>query len=309
MNNFDRNIFINNIKQSDEFKNGNYVTAVLDELSNIFRKEDNIGDLYFNIQNIDERLFLLQSLTDYTYQVNNGGHSQYFDNGYASFLTIGLGYFSSKTEDISLFNDMHKLFKKYFPKNDITNKMNNIMDNFENNIINEDCHSCEGVGYFENNEEKQCSCCNGDGYINDEECDECNGSGYFIDEENEECFECHGRGYYDTFTCSNTDKIDKEFYSIDKEWYKLLENFANIIINKDISETTKYNWNNDKENSKPKVKLVGTDGNAFSLIGKCIEAMRKENINKEIIDKFKNEAMSGDYNNLLATCCKFCDVY
>jgi hypothetical protein len=58
---------------------------------------------------------------------------------------------------------------------------------------------------------------------------------------------------------------------------------------------------------KPKVKLVGEDGNAFAILGRVIGALRKGGADKEYIDKFKNEATSGDYDNLLQTVCKYVD--
>ena len=57
-----------------------------------------------------------------------------------------------------------------------------------------------------------------------------------------------------------------------------------------------------------KVKLTGTDGNAFALMGKCKQAGRKAGYTKEQLDAFLNEAMSGDYDHLLQTCCKWFDV-
>ena len=53
---------------------------------------------------------------------------------------------------------------------------------------------------------------------------------------------------------------------------------------------------------KVKVKLVGEDGNAFSILGKCIREAKRAGLPQEEIDKFKEEAMSGDYNDLLYTC-------
>jgi hypothetical protein len=59
---------------------------------------------------------------------------------------------------------------------------------------------------------------------------------------------------------------------------------------------------------KIKVKLVGTDGNAFALMGKVSQALRKAGVSKEERDLFIKEATSGDYNNLLTTCCEWVDV-
>ena len=59
---------------------------------------------------------------------------------------------------------------------------------------------------------------------------------------------------------------------------------------------------------KVKVKLVVEDGNAFFILAKVQKALRRANIPKEEIDKFLNEAKSGDYDHLLRTCMEWVDV-
>ena len=51
-----------------------------------------------------------------------------------------------------------------------------------------------------------------------------------------------------------------------------------------------------------KIKLVGCDGNAFSILGRCFAAIRSSGLSKTELDEFKKQATSGDYNNLLSTC-------
>lgn len=53
------------------------------------------------------------------------------------------------------------------------------------------------------------------------------------------------------------------------------------------------------------VNLVGEDGNAFSILGRVIQAMRKAGVDRETIDQYKEEATSGDYNHLLNTTMKY----
>jgi predicted AlkP superfamily phosphohydrolase/phosphomutase len=52
---------------------------------------------------------------------------------------------------------------------------------------------------------------------------------------------------------------------------------------------------------KIKMKLVGLDGNAFSLMGTFRKKAREQGWNKDEIDNVIQECMSGDYNHLLAT--------
>lgn len=58
---------------------------------------------------------------------------------------------------------------------------------------------------------------------------------------------------------------------------------------------------------KPTVKLCGENGNAFYIIGACVKALKRAGMDKEA-EEFKKEAMAGDYDNLLQTAMKYCEV-
>lgn len=55
------------------------------------------------------------------------------------------------------------------------------------------------------------------------------------------------------------------------------------------------------------VRLVGEDGNAFAILGRCQNAMRKARLSKEEMNAFTKEATSGNYDHLLATCIDWFD--
>jgi hypothetical protein len=57
---------------------------------------------------------------------------------------------------------------------------------------------------------------------------------------------------------------------------------------------------------KIKLKLVGLDGNAFSLMGAFKNQARKEGWTQEEIQEVLDQAMSGDYNHLLRTLHSHC---
>jgi len=59
------------------------------------------------------------------------------------------------------------------------------------------------------------------------------------------------------------------------------------------------------EEQKPVLKIIGEDGNAFYILGK---AMRVAKQNKMDWDAISKEAMSGDYDHLLATMDEYFDV-
>jgi hypothetical protein len=56
---------------------------------------------------------------------------------------------------------------------------------------------------------------------------------------------------------------------------------------------------------KPKLVIVGTDGNAFALLGKAQRVAKQNSMDWDAIRK---EATSGDYDHLLQTLCKYFDV-
>jgi len=62
------------------------------------------------------------------------------------------------------------------------------------------------------------------------------------------------------------------------------------------------------KNERPKLRLVGADGNAFNVLGLARRAAKKAEWSQEEIDAFLKEAMSGSYDNLLATCMRYFDV-
>jgi hypothetical protein len=53
------------------------------------------------------------------------------------------------------------------------------------------------------------------------------------------------------------------------------------------------------------VKLVGEDGNAFSILARVMKAMKVAGLSKEVIDAYYTEATSGDYDHLLQTTLKW----
>jgi hypothetical protein len=59
-----------------------------------------------------------------------------------------------------------------------------------------------------------------------------------------------------------------------------------------------------------KVRLVGEDGNAFSILARVATAMRRQGVSVLEVNAFRRDATSGDYDNLLRTCLEWvsCDI-
>lgn len=60
--------------------------------------------------------------------------------------------------------------------------------------------------------------------------------------------------------------------------------------------------------SEIKIPLTGNNGNAFYILGMCLYAMREAFLPKPEQDAFLDEAICGNYTNLLVTCMKWFDV-
>jgi len=60
---------------------------------------------------------------------------------------------------------------------------------------------------------------------------------------------------------------------------------------------------------KPQVQIIGEDGNAFTILGKVRRSMVDHGCDKEYIEKYMEEAMSGDYDHLLRVTMEYCEVY
>jgi predicted transglutaminase-like cysteine proteinase len=59
---------------------------------------------------------------------------------------------------------------------------------------------------------------------------------------------------------------------------------------------------------RPRVRLTGTDGNVYMVLGTMRRALRKAGWTAEQIEAFTAEATSGDYHRVLATCMKYARV-
>lgn len=57
---------------------------------------------------------------------------------------------------------------------------------------------------------------------------------------------------------------------------------------------------------KPQIKLVGEDGNAFSILGRAIKALKRAGYTKEEIDQYQSQAKAGDYNELFRVTMEWC---
>jgi hypothetical protein len=239
---------------------------------------------------------LLVMVGKYNQQVGNGGHYQYFDNGYAGQEDRRR---RNGNQDLSLHEEMVKLFEKHRLQFLINGeKVLTVMKNLrivkdEERTITETCSECGG---------------------NDDDCKDCDNGEVEVDNPEYGCV-------------TNTDELDKldtAFYAVNDDFMTDLNKYAKnwLDTGKDpISTATPFDPFDLEPSAevkaatpvitphKPRVKLVGADGNAFNVMGLARRAMRDAKIAPEVIEEYLKEAQSGDYDHLLATTMKYCDVY
>jgi hypothetical protein len=58
---------------------------------------------------------------------------------------------------------------------------------------------------------------------------------------------------------------------------------------------------------KPKVKLIGQDGNAFYIIGRVCKALRASG-QADKVAEYQAKATSGDYDHLLQVTMEYVDI-
>lgn len=57
------------------------------------------------------------------------------------------------------------------------------------------------------------------------------------------------------------------------------------------------------------VRLVGEDGNAFMIMTRVSQALKEHGVSAEEIERYREESMSGDYDNLLRVAHEWVTAY
>jgi hypothetical protein len=221
------------------------------------------------------------SLGKLNQQVCNGGWAQWVGNNYAKdtmeYLVPALKKLP-KTEEI-------RLIRRIVEQVETIGEQNDWGEGYHFDQIENDCEECGGTGESDHGE---CSWCDGDGYVTDEE-----------QIRNEDTF------FEDV--AEHKDWNDK-FFEVSDKFIEICQNyFEHILLDKELKfqdEDVEVKL----DRIKPKVKLVGRDGNAFYIMGAVRQALAQAKYSKEEIDKIMKEMQSGDYNNLLRVAMTYCEV-
>lgn len=208
---FHRDVVLEAIKDDEDFLKGDYHQALLNICYSEWQKNSvdmEYGDMIaFAEKTYGELVAFAVLIGKYNQQVCNGGHAQYYDNGYAS----GEGGFATNHGDDT---SMHDLLLSYFLRIETLQKfewygeMKDILEKFLKFSID-----------TEENYEESCSECYGDGEVEEEtDSDE--------DEEDSEphmitCPSCWGSGREDVSNPDYNSPVGHEWSNLDDRYYKI----------------------------------------------------------------------------------------
>ena len=125
------------------------------------------------------------------------------------------------------------------------------------------------------------------------------------DDEDESCR--HG----EVTNTDELDALDDRYYAVNEKWVRELKVLAAKWLKTGNNPITSVSPVRQliKPVPRPRVRLVGRDGNAFAIMGTVCEALRKAGASAATISQYRRESMTGDYANVLATAMKYCDVH
>ena len=107
-------------------------------------------------------------------------------------------------------------------------------------------------------------------------------------------------------------ELDDKFYEIDKQFLveaeMLFDNDLNYVGDQlEMGEAVKIS-KEDLPKLKPKVKLIGQDGNAFNLIRLTKRALEKAGLKEEAKEFRKKALNAGSYDKVIQLCMQYADV-
>ena len=263
------------IKNDKHFKNNDIHQCLMNLGYKEWQKEENNWSytemLNWTEENYGKLVKFAILIGKYNEQVENGGHYQYVSNNYTGDLTDW-----SSVPEIPLHKEMIGLMQSFgLDKSEIGKKVFDIIWNFKPEL-----NTAENI-------EKE--------YYDEE-----TGEVYYEEKENQD--------YGTIDNIYDLDELDLRYYEVNDEWIKFLNDFfTKELINTPSAYNVVESIETKKIVKKPRVKLVGIDGNAYNIMALVRKALRDAGLGDQV-DEFIEEATSGDYNHLLQVCSKYVEV-
>lgn len=223
---------------------------------------------------VDQKHQAAFDIVNFISQVNNGGIYQYWDNGYASALP-------------NVVKHIDNAAKMGIPKMKELSELLVILKPFE--LENKDPQAAPELQTVE------CGC------GGDEDCDVCGGDGQYEDYvyESEELYA----------SLKDTD-FDNQFYDLcayDASQDNALFDALDVYFSRfgeDVSHITL-----EKPFVKPRCQLVGIDGNVFNILGTVRRSLIRAGYKNKADELMAKTKQFKSYDEALATCMEYVDVF
>jgi hypothetical protein len=102
------------------------------------------------------------------------------------------------------------------------------------------------------------------------------------------------------------DPLDSRFYKINDRFSEICEKLFDEIV---TPMTPEFTSEKAQSRRKPRVKLIGEDGNAFSIMGRVASALRKAGYSQQEINEYQAKSMGGNYDNVLQVAMEYCEIF
>jgi hypothetical protein len=263
--------FLRSTLQSPDFDpEDDLYQAVLDLGYTEWRKPENEMWSFGNMvrwmeENFGRDAALITMLGKFNQQVDNGGVTQWLDNGYASNAPEGRrGYQGiSPQMNLDLLEQMLDLMASSpigsLPSADV---IKDVLENILRTVSGSDqdcsnchnhryvrCEDCEGTGYIEDDggEDTDCLSCSGEGEV---PCDDCNSKGRLESDAD------HGSINYKGFEWS-----EDTYFKIEEEWTKQIEGWLRRLVRR------------SKSNSVNRTQAIKATESILSTLDKILESL------------------------------------
>lgn len=84
---------------------------------------------------------------------------------------------------------------------------------------------------------------------------------------------------------------------------------SNYVTEEDLQKTLHTQLEENIRYPEIEVQLIGINGNAFNIIGAVKQGLKEHKVDADEIKLFTEQAMSGDYTNVLFTALSWVTVY
>lgn len=253
------------------------IQTLMNSAYETWRKHNETSDDRWNydqfVDHLDGREYPAVLIGNLNYQVGNGGFSQWHFNGY-----------SSRIDDLLI---IVSIIARTFPIIDVSKRVlamllevNDVLENFEE------------VTYEDEEEEYY-----------DDDLDE------WVTEWNE----------VEVYHEPELDHLDSRYYDLQDDWLKTVDLFLSMTdyaFNEAItlpllstSELRELSNMQSNPPSKPRVKLIGENGNIFNLLGIATKALRRNNMGDKAKELTERATKAASYDEALAIITDYVEVY